>query len=298
MDKDTINGNIKLGRIAGFALSMNWSVLIIAWLLTWSLATTSLPHHAYGHSEFTYWLTGLGTAIVFFLSLLAHEVAHALVARRHGVEVMGLTLWLFGGVATLGSEPPTPRADFRIAAAGPAASLGLAAGFELVAIGLQALDTAHLVVVAAAWLAGINLMLGLFNLIPGAPLDGGRILRAFMWHRHGDQLRATISAARAGGVVAAMLIAAGVIEFLVGASMGGLWLVFIGWFVASAARAEGADALTRANVGGSRDGDVMSHQPVIAAGDDGNLVAIVAPSDVERTAESRGSGNPVHRLVP
>jgi Zn-dependent protease/predicted transcriptional regulator len=261
-----MNGNIKLGRIAGFALSMNWSVLIIAWLLTWSLATTSLPHHAYGHSEFTYWLTGLGAALVFFASLLAHEVAHAIVARRHGVEVMGLTLWLFGGVATLGSEPPTPRADFRIAVAGPAASLGLAAGFELVAIGLQALDTGHVVVVAVAWLAGINLMLGLFNLIPGAPLDGGRILRAFMWHRHGDQLRATISAARAGGVVAAMLIGAGLLEFLVGASMGGLWLVFIGWFVASAARAEGADALTRANVRGFQVGDVMSHQPVIAAG--------------------------------
>ena len=107
--------NIKLGRVAGFPLAMNWSVLIIAWLLTWSLATTSLPHHAAGHGELTYWLTGIGTAVIFFMSLLAHEVAHALVARRHGVEVTGLTLWLFGGVASLGSEPTTPRADFRIA---------------------------------------------------------------------------------------------------------------------------------------------------------------------------------------
>jgi len=260
-----MNGNIKLGRIAGFALSMNWSVLIIAWLLTWSLATTSLPHHAYGHSELTYWLTGLGAALAFFVSLLAHEVAHALVARRHEVEVEGLTLWLFGGVATLKSDPPTPRADFRIAGAGPAASLGLAAGFELIAVGLQALDTAHLVVVAVVWLAGINLMLGLFNLIPGAPLDGGRILRAFMWHRHGDQLRATISAARAGGVVAAILVGLGVLEFVVGASMSGLWLVFIGWFVGSAARSEGADALTRANLRGVEVCDAMSVEPVTAA---------------------------------
>lgn len=260
-----MNGNIKLGRIAGFALSVNWSVLIIAWLLTWSLATTSLPHHAYGHSEFTYWLTGLGAAAIFFAALLAHEVAHAVVARRHEVEVEGLTLWLFGGVATLKSDPPTPRADFRIAGAGPAASLGLAAGFELIAVGLQALDTAHLVVVAVAWLAGINLMLGLFNLIPGAPLDGGRILRAFMWHRHGDQLRATISAARAGGVVAAILVGLGVLEFVVGASMSGLWLVFIGWFVGSAARSEGADALTRATLRGVEVCDAMSVEPVTAA---------------------------------
>ncbi|MDO9176057.1 MAG: CBS domain-containing protein, partial [Actinomycetota bacterium] len=171
-----------------------------------------------------------------------------------------------GGVATLGSEPPTPRADFRIAVAGPTASLSLAAGFELVAIGLQALDTAHVVMVAVAWLAGNNLMLGLFNLIPGAPLDGGRILRSFMWHRHGDQFRATISAARAGGVVALMLIGLGLLEVLTGARMDGLWLVLIGWFVASAARAEEADALTRANVRGLRVGDVMSRQPVIAQG--------------------------------
>ena len=260
-----MNDNIKLGRVAGFPLAMNWSVLIIAWLLTWSLATTSFPHHAVGHAAFTYWLTGLGAAVVFFASLLAHELAHALVARRHGVEVKGLTLWLFGGVASLGSEPPTPRADFRIAVAGPATSLGLAAGFELVAIGLHALGVAHLVV-AASWLAGINLMLGIFNLIPGAPLDGGRILRAFMWHRHGDRLRATITAARAGAVVAFLLIGIGLLEFVAGVSMGGLWLVFIGWFVLTAARAEEADAVTRAALDGLRVGDVMSTKPVVAPG--------------------------------
>ena len=258
--------NIKLGRVAGFPLAMNWSVLIIAWLLTWSLATTSFPHHAVGHAELTYWLTGLGTAVIFFVSLLAHEVAHALVARRHGVEVTGLTLWLFGGVASLGSEPTTPRADFRIAVAGPAASLGLAGAFELVAIGLRAFDVGHLVVVAAAWLAGINLMLGVFNLIPGAPLDGGRILRAFLWQRHGDRLRATVSAARAGRVLAFVLIGLGLLEFVAGVSMGGLWLVFIGWFVLTAARAEEADAVARKNLDGLQVADVMSRRPLVAPG--------------------------------
>jgi Zn-dependent protease len=258
--------DIKLGRVVGFPLAMNWSVLVIAWLLTWSLATGSFPYEAPGHSDGTYWAVGLAAAVVFFGSLLAHELAHALVARRHGVEVKGLTLWLFGGVARLGGDPPTPRADFRIAAAGPATSLALAAGFGLVAGGLQLVGVAHIAVVAARWLSGINAMLGVFNLVPGAPLDGGRLLRAFLWHRHGDQVRAAVTAARAGAVVAYGLIGLGLLEFLAGASVGGLWLVFIGWFVLGAARAEEAHVLTRDALGGLRVVDVMSPRPIVAPG--------------------------------
>jgi len=266
MSASPLNDSIKLGRVAGFPLAMNWSVLVIAWLLTWSLATTSLPHHAMGHAEVTYWLTGLATAVVFFGSLLAHELAHALVARRHGVQVKGITLWLFGGIATLGGEPPSPRADFQIAVVGPAASLGLAAVFQLIAVGLQRLGVGHLIVVAAAWLAGINVMLGVFNLLPGAPLDGGRVLRAFLWHRHGDRFRAAVTAAKAGAVVAFLLIGFGGLEFFAGVSMSGLWLVFVGWFVLSASRAEGADALMRGALVGMTVAEVMSARPVIALG--------------------------------
>lgn len=258
--------DIKLGRIAGFPLAMNWSVLVIAWLLTWGLATGSFPHDAPGHSEGTYWLAGLAAAAVFFASLLTHELAHAVVARRHGVEVKGLTLWLFGGVASLGGESPTPRADFRIAAAGPATSLALAAGFGLLAAGLDVLGVAHLVVVAARWLSGINLMLGVFNLVPGAPLDGGRLLRAFLWRRHGDWVRAAVTAARAGAVVAYALIGFGLLEFLAGASVGGLWLVFIGWFILGAARAEETHVLTRHALGGLQVADVMTPRPTVAPG--------------------------------
>ena len=261
-----MSGDIKLGRIAGFPLSMNWSVLVIASLLTWSLATGSFPSDAPGHSNVTYWVVGLGAATVFFGSLLAHELAHALVARGAGVEVKGLTLWLFGGVASLGGESPTPRADFRIAAAGPATSLGLAAGFAAVAGGLQLIGVAHIVVVAASWLSGINLMLGVFNLIPGAPLDGGRILRAFLWHRHGDRVRAAVTAARAGAVVGYGLIGFGLIEFLAGAGIAGLWLVFIGWFILGAARAEQAGTLASNALSGLRVSDVMSPRPVVAPG--------------------------------
>ncbi len=258
--------DLKLGQVAGFPLAMNWSVLVIAWLLTWSLATGSFPYEAPGHSDGTYWVVGLAAALVFFGSLLAHELAHAVVARRHGVEVKGLTLWLFGGVASLGSEPPTPRADFRIAVAGPATSLALAAGFGLVAGGLKLVGVAHIVVVAASWLSGINLMLGVFNLIPGAPLDGGRLLRAFLWHHHGDRVRAAVTAAQAGAVVAYGLIGLGLLQFLAGASVSGLWLVFIGWFVLNAARAEEAQVLTRDALDGLRVAEVMTPRPIVAPG--------------------------------
>ena len=258
--------DIKLGRIAGFPLAMNWSVLVIAWLLTWSLADGSFPHSAPGHTTGTYWLAAAGAAAFFFLSLLAHEMSHALVAQRNGVEVKGLTLWLFGGVASLGGESPNAGADFRIAAAGPGTSLALAVGFGAVAVAFDVVGMSHLVVVAVRWLAGINLMLGIFNLIPGAPLDGGRVLRSYLWHRHGDRVRAAVSAARAGVTVGYGLIGLGLLQFLAGASVGGIWLVFIGWFVLSAARVEEAAVVTRDALGGLRVRDVMSPHPAVAPG--------------------------------
>ncbi len=239
-----MNGNFKVGKIAGFPIALNWSVVIIAWLLTWNLATNSFPHHASGHAELTYWLTGFAAAMVLLASLLTHELAHALVAQRYGVQVHGLTLWMFGGIAIFESEPDTPRADFRIALAGPATSFGLAVAFGAATVGARALDGAHLVVVSATWLAGINLMLAIFNMFPGAPLDGGRILRALLWRLHGDRLRATISAARAGTVVALLLIGVGLLEIVAGIRMGGLWMMFIGWFLFTNARAEQTDART------------------------------------------------------
>ena len=261
-----MNEDIHLGRLAGFPLAMNWSVLVIAWLLTWGLADGSLPQAAPGHTTGTYWVAAAVTAVLFFGSLLGHELAHAIVARRAGVEVKGLTLWLFGGVASLGGEPATPRDDFRIAAVGPATSLLFAAGFGLVTVLLNGVGTTHLVVAVAGWLAGINLMLGLFNLVPGAPLDGGRILRAFLWGRHGDRARAAISAAHAGRSVGYGLIGLGLLQFVLGASIGGLWLVFIGWFVMGAARAEEADVVARHVLGDVLVADVMSPSPQTAPG--------------------------------
>lgn len=256
-----MSDNIRLGRVAGFPVAVNWSVLVILALFTWSLAGYSLPAAAPGHAPATYWLAGFGGALLLLASLLAHELAHALVASRAGLEVKGVTLWLFGGVASLGGEAKKPGADFRIAAVGPATSLALAAASAGVAAALDALAVAHILVSVAWWLAGTNLVLGLFNLIPGAPLDGGRILRAYLWRRHGDRVRAAVSAARAGQLVGYALIGLGLFQLFAGASIGGLWMAFIGWFLLGAAQAEQASVTTRHHLDGVRVGDVMSTDP-------------------------------------
>lgn len=249
---------IALGDLAGFPLSVNWSVLLIGWLLTWSLATGALPHGAPGHTSAAYWLAAAGSAVAFFGSLLAHEVAHAVVARRAGIGVLGITLWLFGGVARLDRAPPTPAADLRVAAAGPLTSLGLAAGFGAVSVLVDAVQLPHLAASVAGWLAGVNLMLGVFNLVPGAPLDGGRVLRATLWRRWGDRHRAATTAVRVGVVVGYALVAIGLAQFLVAGGVGGLWFVFVGWFIQSAARSEGNLEDVRHALDGLRVGDVMS----------------------------------------
>jgi Zn-dependent protease len=253
-------GGIPLGRIAGFPLRVNWSVLVILWLFTWSLAST-LPTTAAGYSREAYWAAGACGATVLLASLVAHELAHAIVARRSGVEVLDVTLWIFGGVTRLGGEAKTPQTAFRIAVAGPATSLLLAALFAGTGAGLRTLGVGHIILGVAWWLAGINALLGVFNLLPGAPLDGGQVLRAWLWRRHGDPTRAAVGAARAGRTLAFVLIAFGLLEFLAGAMVAGIWLAFIGWFIFTAAHVDEASALTRNALTGVRVSDAMTSQP-------------------------------------
>lgn len=255
----------RLGTVAGFPVRVHWSVLVILWLFTWSLAA-ALPGTVPGHSTAAYWVAGAIGALVLLASLLAHELAHAVIARRAGIEVSGVTLWLFGGISYLGREAETPEAEFRIAAAGPATSVALAAAFAGIAAGLDAAGVAHIVTGVAWWLWGVNLLMGLFNLLPGAPLDGGRILRAYQWRRHGDPVRAALGATRAGRVVAFTLIGLGLLEFVAGAPVGGVWMVFIGWFLFTAARDEQTQVLTRASLAGVRVADAMTVSPRIAPG--------------------------------
>jgi Zn-dependent protease/CBS domain-containing protein len=252
--------SLRIGRIAGFPVAVHWSVLVVVLLLAGGLADGVLPEAAPGHGAATYWLVGLGGALLLLCSLLAHEVSHAVVARRAGVEVEGLTLWMFGGIANLRGEAPTARADLRIAAVGPATSLVLAAAFGAGWWALDTLGQSALAVSVAGWLATINVVLAVFNLVPGAPLDGGRVLRALLWSRWGDRDRAAAAATTAGQTVGYVLVGLGLLSFLAGDYVGGLWLMLIGWFLHGAARAEQAAYVAEHVLRGVAVGDIMSSE--------------------------------------
>lgn len=255
---------IRFGRIAGIPVGMNWSVLIIAWLLAFGLATEALPELVPDQPAALYWAVGLVTALGFFGSLLAHELAHAILARRHGVPVEGITLWVLGGVSRLGADSPDASAELRIAAVGPATSIALGGVGLVVTAALEVLGAPDLVVSALAWLAGINLVLGVFNLAPAFPLDGGRILRALLWRHLGDRLRATNAAATAGRVFGYLLVGVGVLVFSAGVLVSGLWFMALGWFVLLAARGEQVRVEQHELLDHVTVREIMSRDPVCA----------------------------------
>ncbi|KUL35472.1 site-2 protease family protein [Streptomyces regalis] len=234
----------RLGHIAGIRVGVHWSVLVIFLIIAVGLSEGRLPDAHPGRPAWQYWLVGILTALVFFGSLLAHEVAHAVVARRNGMEADSITLWLLGGAARLKDEAPSPGAELRVAGVGPLVSLVLGIVFAVLAAVLVALGLSGLTVEAVAWLAGINVLLAVFNALPAAPLDGGRLLRAFVWWRTGNRLRATTVATTAGRVLGWVLVVLGVYQVLLGA-LGGLWLALIGWFLIAAATVEGGQAQTK-----------------------------------------------------
>lgn len=245
-------GLVPLGRWFGIPVAAHWTTLGVFALFTQILATTILPS-AVGASTWQYWVGGLVTSAVFLASLVGHELAHALTARHHGVRVTGITLWLLGGVTELDDDAPTPRADGLIAAAGPLASLGVGAVSILLA---ATIGTAGILGTALAWLGAISVMLAVFNLLPGAPLDGGRIVRAVVWARTGDRARGAAASSRSGRVLGYGLIGVGLWEVLF-LSPSGLWVALVGWFVLGSARAEAGQAVT-ARLAGLRAADVMS----------------------------------------
>jgi Zn-dependent protease len=240
---------------------VHWSVLVVVVLVAWSLGGIAFPAAYPGYPAWAYAVVGFLAAVLFLVGLMAHEVSHAVVARRNGVEVDSITLWLFGGVAALHGEADTPGAELRIAGIGPLVSLlfGLASGAA--AALLQAAGASRLLVGVLAWLAFINVLLMVFNLIPGAPLDGGRLLRAALWRWRGDRYWAAQTAARAGRTLGLVLIALGLAEVLLTGSIGGLWLALIGWFIAGAAAAEEQQSLLVTTLAGVRVRDVMTAQP-------------------------------------
>ncbi len=253
--------SIRLGTVRGIRIGMHWSVALVAWLLAWGLATRVLPGAAPGASSLEYWLGGIAAALLFFGSLLAHELAHAVFARRAGVRVEGITLWLLGGVAKLDGEAPTPDHELRIAASGPIASAGLGVLFGAAALGLGATGASRLAAEAAAYLSFVNFLLAAFNLLPGAPLDGGRIVRAVAWRTGRDRLRASLLAARMGRLIGVGLVVFGALELVVGADPAGIWTMVVGLFLSGAASAEAAGELTRDALAGVRVREVMTPDP-------------------------------------
>lgn len=263
-----IRESIRLGRIFGVRVGLNLSVLVILGILVVGLATGQFPTVYPGRSTVAYVLAALAASLLFFVSLLAHEIAHAVVAQRNGIAVEGITLWLFGGVAQLKGEPASPGADFRIAVVGPLASLAVAIVSGLTSAILDVAGVSDLVVGVFAYLAVVNVMLAVFNLIPAAPLDGGRVLRAGLWAWRGDRVRAAITAARAGRIFGYVLVALGFLQVVVGAGLGGLWLVLIGLFLVNAATAEEQQTRVAEVLQGIRVSDVMTANPVAADPDE------------------------------
>ncbi|BCJ77113.1 zinc metalloprotease [Catellatospora sp. IY07-71] len=249
---------LRLGNIAGIPVGVHWSVLLIMLLLGQGLATAVLPAGAPGRSALAYWTVAVAVTVLFLISLLAHELSHAVVARHYGVPVRRITLWLLGGVAELEAEPPHARADLLVAIAGPLASLGAAAVFGAAAGGVYLTGMAPLAWVALGWLALVNAVLAVFNLLPGAPLDGGRVLRAALWWWRGDRAFAARTAARVGLGVSILLIAVGTMQIFWTADLGGLWLILLGWFLFFAGQAEQADARLRSALGGLAVRDAMT----------------------------------------
>jgi Zn-dependent protease/CBS domain-containing protein len=261
-----MNESFRLGRIAGIAIGVNWSLLVIFVLIALSLSAGRFSAAYPDQPAEAYLVAGVATAVLFFVSVLLHEISHAIVAQRNGIEVDGIVLWLFGGVARLKGDADSPGVAFRIAAVGPFVSVVLGVVFLASAFFLDAAGTVGLVVESALWLGVINVVLAVFNMFPGSPLDGGRVLRAALWRITGEKHRSWVQAARAGRVVGFFVMALGVLQFAA-IGFGGLWLVLIGWFLVLAARAEESHAQLQRSLGDTRVADVMSAHPVTAPAD-------------------------------
>jgi Zn-dependent protease/CBS domain-containing protein len=254
-----VRDSFTIGRIAGIRFGVNWSWLVVFALIVWTLATGIFPSTNDGLSDGTYVGMALVAAVLFFASLLAHELGHALVAKREGMEIDGITLWLFGGVAKFKGMFPSAGAEFRIAIAGPLVSLILGLAFAAVALGLGLPAAVDGVVF---WLGYINLSLLLFNLLPALPLDGGRVLRSILWAAKGDFGWATHIAAGVGRAFGYLFIAGGIGLLIFQSAFSGAWLAFIGWFLLTAAGAEDRYLLARQALRGLRVGDLVVRDPV------------------------------------
>ena len=307
-----MNSNVKLGRISGIEIGLHYSWFIIAALIVFSLGEHFRqvnPNSGAGEI----WIAALFTAVLFFVTLLLHELAHSLVAQFRGLKVRAITLFALGGVSQIQDDATDAKTEFWVAIAGPIASLIIGFSCLGIALGLgwQRSTEPHTAGIGVlVWLGYINFALAFFNMIPGFPLDGGRVLRSLVWAITKNADRSTRIAARVGQVVAFLFILDGIWRYFSGAGFGGLWIAFIGWFLMDAAKASYAEVGTTAALRGMRVYDVMPRDCVIvnrgmslrefvdiyllktgqrcfAVEDQGRLVGIITPRDVSNISRDR-----------
>jgi Zn-dependent protease/CBS domain-containing protein len=230
-----LDGSIRIGRLFGFDIGIHWSWILIFFIVTLIFADGVLPEFYEEWTDGQRWIVGAGISIVFFCSILLHEMSHSIVARGYGLPVTSITLFVFGGVSNLGKEPASAKQEFWISIVGPLTSFGMAGLFALGFLVLIPFDDGAAGV--SLQLAVINLAIGVFNLVPGFPLDGGRVLRSIVWWRNGNLLQATRIASMGGQVVSFLMMGLGVFAFFFASWFTGIWLFLIGNFLRGASQA-------------------------------------------------------------
>jgi Zn-dependent protease len=256
--------SIRLGRIAGVRVGLNWSLLVMVVLVAYALSRNRFALEVPGYTGEAYAVAGVATAVGLLLGVLLHEFGHALVARRVGLRVDGITLSWMGGVTRIQDDAARPREELMVAGVGPLTSAAFGGLLWLIRFALEATGGGSLIIAAVGWLAGINFVLAVFNILPAAPLDGGRVLHAVIWGVTGDRWRATRAAGTAGVVLGGLLVAFGfVFTERTDDLFDGLFIGFIGWWLIGSARAEMSVASVHRTLDGVRMSDVM--RPVGAA---------------------------------
>jgi Zn-dependent protease/CBS domain-containing protein len=260
-----VSGGVPIGRFFGIPVRLHWSWFIIFGLVTWALAAEYFPNTYLTWSQATYWGIGAATSILFFASVLAHELAHSRVAQAAGMQIRSITLFIFGGVSQLTQEPTRPGAEFRMALAGPSTSLVLGGIFW--ALYFTTRDSIEPLAGLSFWLGYINIALAAFNMIPGFPLDGGRVLRSILWWRSGNLRSATRTAATIGRGIGYLFIFGGISVIFLNQDywVNGLWIALIGWFLENAAVGSYRQVALQDVLRGHSVGEVMTRDcPVIS----------------------------------
>jgi len=259
--------NIKLFSVFGIEIFVHYSWFIIFALVTYSLAFSYFPYQLPRQSSSTYWFMGVISALLLFLSVLLHELAHSIVAKKGKLKVDKIVLFLFGGVSQIADEPKSAKEEFRMAFAGPLISFILAGVFGIIWLFILVPLGSQIVSSIFGYLAIINLVLGVFNLLPGFPLDGGRILRAFWWNKTKDLQRATLLATNVGKGLSLLMILLGALQVFTGNLIGGVWFVFIGFFLRQAAEAGYQRVVIRDLLSGIKVKELMSKDPICVSPD-------------------------------